>query len=77
VPKPKPSHQFSLFDFNTMRPRLKVPISAARILEAKALMAQGKPKESAAAMREVREGLERFEARLTNKLKEQHGLQKK
>jgi len=50
-----------------MRPRLKVPISAARILEAKALMAAGRPLESAAAMREVREGLEAFERRLTNK----------
>lgn len=62
------AHQFNLFGFNVIRPRRKVPISAERIREAKALMAQGNTKEAAAKMREVREALEAFEARLTNKL---------
>lgn len=58
-------HQFTLFDYNDMRPRRKVPISAARIQQANALLKQNKGKEAAAALREVRESLERFESRLT------------
>jgi len=64
-----PQHQFNLFDFKTLRPHTKIPISAERIREAKALMAQGRPKECAAKLREVREGLEAYESRLNNKLR--------
>jgi predicted component of type VI protein secretion system len=48
-----------------MRPQLKVPVNAARIREAKELLKQNKGKEAAAALREVRQSLERFESRLT------------
>jgi len=58
------AHQFSLFGYQP--PRLKVPISAARIAEAKALHASGDHKKAAAIIREVREGLEDFERRLFN-----------
>lgn len=60
-------HQFSLFNQAAMAPGRKVPISAARIREAKALMAMGDARGSAEAMRDVREALERYEARITNK----------
>ena len=70
--KSKPAFQFSLFGYQP--PRLKVPISAARIAEAKALMLKGDLKGSATLMREVREGLEAFERRLSNKQTEvNHG----
>lgn len=59
-------HQFSLFGYS--KPKLKVPISVDRIKEAKALYAKGDYTGSAAKMREVREALENFERRLTNKL---------
>jgi hypothetical protein len=55
-------HQFSLFGH--IKPSFKVPISAARIKEAKALLARGDPKGSVLKMREVREALERFESKL-------------
>jgi hypothetical protein len=52
------THQFTLFDFNAMRPKLKVPISRARILEAKAAFDRGEGKISAEILREVRYKLE-------------------
>ena len=55
----------SLFGFT--KPTSKVPISAERLKEAKALMAAGKPKESAAILRELRYKLEDFEKRITAK----------
>lgn len=58
-------HQFSLFGFQA--PTGKVPISAERIREAKALMAAGDGKGAAEKMREVREALERYESRLKNR----------
>jgi len=67
---PNPQHQFNLFDLKTILPRAKVPISAERIREAKALIAAGKGKDAAAVLREVREKLEAFESRLTNRRKE-------
>lgn len=73
-PANKVVHQFGLFGYQP--PRIKIPISAAKIKRAKELHAQGDYKNSAALMREVREGLEAFEQRLTNQLKEaqqQHG----
>lgn len=52
-------HQFNLFGF--VKPKLKVPISAERIEEVKALIAKGDGKSAATKLRELREGLERFE----------------
>ena len=60
-------HQFSLFGY--VAPSGKVPISAEKIRQAKALFAAGDSKGSAEKLREVREALERFEARLSNKKK--------
>lgn len=57
-------HQFSLFGFQ--KPTTKVPISAERIREAKALFAAGDSNGSAEKMREVREALERYEKRISN-----------
>jgi len=58
-------HQFNLFGYTP--PKLKVPISAQRIEEAKALYKKGDYAGSAGKMREVREALENFEKRLNNK----------
>ena len=55
-------HQFNLFSY--IPPTGKVPISAERILEAKALLAKGDLKGSADRMRQVRESLENFEQRI-------------
>lgn len=52
------THQFSLFGY--IKPTGKVPISAERIREAKALFNKGDQKSSAAKMREVREALENY-----------------
>lgn len=60
-------HQFSLFGFQ--KPTGKVPISAEQIREAKELFKNGDAKGSAAKLREVREALERFERRISNKKK--------
>jgi hypothetical protein len=57
-------HQFSLFGYQP--PSGKVPISAERIREAKALMQSGDSKGAAEKMREVREALERYESRLSS-----------
>jgi hypothetical protein len=56
------THQFSLFGY--IKPTGKVPISAERIREAKALFQNGDQKMSAAKLREVRESLENFERRI-------------
>ncbi|HMG90746.1 MAG TPA: hypothetical protein VK589_11825 [Chryseolinea sp.] len=52
-----------------MRPTRKVPISAERIRRAQELLRKGDGKGAAAALRQVREGLERYESRLFNKRK--------
>jgi hypothetical protein len=52
------THQFSLWGFQ--KPTGKVPISAERIREAKALFQKGDNKMSAAKLREVRESLEDY-----------------
>lgn len=59
-------HQFSLFEYNEMRPKRKVPISAERIREAKALLKAGDRDGCARKIREVREQLEEYEKRITN-----------
>ena len=55
-------HQFSLFGYT--KPKLKVPISAARIEQVKKLIAQRDGKNAAIVLRDIRESLERFEARI-------------
>jgi hypothetical protein len=59
------TYQFSLFDYNEMRPRTKVPISKERIEAAKRLMLSD-PHGAASALREVREALENYERRIFN-----------
>ena len=61
------SHQFSLFGHQ--KPTTKVPISAEKIAQAKALFEKGDHKASAAKMHEVVEALEEFERRITNRRK--------
>lgn len=50
-----------------MRPKAKVPISKARIEEAKRLHESGDDKSAAVVMREVRYGLEAYCARINSK----------
>jgi hypothetical protein len=56
-------HQFSLFGFQ--QPKRKVPISAARIKEAKRLIAEGNGKGAAEVLRNLNDKLEAFEARIS------------
>lgn len=58
-------HQFTLFDYNQMRPRTKVPISKERIEEVKRLMATD-PRSAAVVLRDVREKLEQYEQRINH-----------
>lgn len=58
------THQFSLFDYNAMRPRKKIPISKGRIEEAKRLFNQGDYEGSAIQLRRLREALEAYEERI-------------
>ena len=58
-------HQFSLFGFQ--QPKMKVPISKERIEEVKKLIDAGDGQNAATRLREVREDLEAFEQRITNK----------
>lgn len=62
-----PSEQKELFGFHDMRSRAKVPISADRIREVKALIAKGDGKSAAEKLRDIREGLEAYERRITHK----------
>lgn len=64
------TYQFSLFDFSTTRPSVKVPISAERIRAVKEMMKRGNAAGAVEQMREVRLGLERFERRVNNGRKE-------
>lgn len=61
------AHQFSVFPFSETRPTIKVPISAERIRKAKAQMAAGNQAGAVEQMRAIRERLERFEKRISNK----------
>lgn len=58
--------QLPIFGFKAMLPKTKVPISKARIEEAKALYASGDILGSVEKLREVRESLERYCNRITN-----------
>lgn len=63
-------HQFSLFDYNQMRPLRKIPlkrISKERMMQAMAEMKSGKPKNLVDILRDVNDSLDRFEKRLSNK----------
>lgn len=61
------SNQAELFGFHDMRPKPKVPISAARIREVQAMIKAGNGKGAAAGLRDLREGLENYERRIKNK----------
>lgn len=62
-------HQFNLFQGKESRPVGKVPISAARILEAKKQLENRNGKACADILREIRYGLEAFEKRISIKPK--------
>ncbi len=55
-------HQFSLFGFQ--RPKVKVPISKERILQAKTELEKRDFKSFLKTLRDVRERLEKFERKL-------------
>jgi len=55
-------HQWSLFGWQ--RPKKKVPISAARILEAKEAIMRGDSKSAIQALRDINDKLENFERRI-------------
>jgi hypothetical protein len=57
------NHQFSLFGWQ--RPQKKIPLSAERIKEVRDLIAAG-DKKAAIKMRELREGLEQIERRISH-----------
>jgi hypothetical protein len=65
-------HQFSLFRYNDLKPKIKIPISAARIRQAKAEYKAGNYANSIILLRDVREKLEAFEERLTNRINNGH-----
>jgi hypothetical protein len=70
------THQFSLFEYNEMRPKYKVPIkriSRARMEQAVMEMKSGKPRKLSDILSDVNDALERFDKRLTNK---RNGIQK-
>ena len=63
-------HQFTLFDYNQMRPTSKVPIkriSKARYDEALREFRGGKNEKMVNILRDVNDALERYDQRLTNK----------
>ncbi len=60
-------HQFGLFGFVKPVNRIpKIPISAARIIQAKAEMKQGNYNNAIVVMRDFREKLEAIERSITN-----------
>lgn len=58
------SHQFSLFGWQ--KPTAKIPLSKERIEEVKALIAKNDGKTAAQKLRDIREGLENYEHRISN-----------
>lgn len=64
------SGQKTLFGFNDMRPKAKVPISKERIQEAQRLLEKRDGKGAAAILREIRYGLEAYERRISHKPKD-------
>lgn len=61
------AEQKSLFGFNDMRPKAKVPISKERILEAQRLLEKKDGIGAAAILRDVRYKLEAYERRISHK----------
>lgn len=61
------AEQKSLFGFNDMRPKAKVPISKERILEVQRLLEKKDGIGAAAILRDVRYKLEAYERRISNK----------
>jgi hypothetical protein len=61
------SHQFAIFHYNDLKPKLKPPMSAAMVKKAKAEYKAGNYKNCAVLLRDIRERLEAFEQRITNK----------
>lgn len=54
-------HQFSLFDYNEMRPKVKVPIkriSKERMIEADKEMRAGKEKKMLGVLRDINDSLD-------------------
>lgn len=61
------AHQFTLFDYNQMRPRIKVPIkriSKERMEEAMRLMKKGKPRNLLEVLRGLNDDLSNYEKRI-------------
>ena len=56
------THQFELFGWQ--RPRKKIPLSAARIREAKEAIMRGDSKTAVQALRDINDKLENFERRI-------------
>jgi hypothetical protein len=61
------THQFTLFDYNSMRHKTKVPISRERIEAAKKAFNSGDYTTSASHLRDIRESLERYEQRINSR----------
>lgn len=63
------THQFTLFDYNQMRPSGKIPInriSKQRMEEAMLEMKKGKHRNMVSMLRDLNDSLENYEQRLTN-----------
>lgn len=63
-------HQFTLLDYNALRPRLLIPmkrISRKRYDQALAELRAGKKLKMVEILEDVNEALEKFDKRLTNK----------
>lgn len=61
------SHQFTLFDYNQMRPRVKVPIkriSRERMEQAMKEMRGGKPRSILEVLRGLNDDLSKYEKRI-------------
>ena len=61
------NNQKSLFGFKEMLPKTKVPISKEKILEAQRLIEKNDGKGAAEVLRGLRDSLERYERRISNK----------
>lgn len=57
-------HQFSLFSFNDMKPKTKVPISKERIEQIKKLIEKRDGENAAIILRGIREKLEDYESKI-------------
>lgn len=70
-------HQFSLYDYNDMRPKLVIPmkrITRARYDQALAELRGGKDKKLRNILSDINDALENFDKRLTNR---KNGIQKR